>query len=422
MTLAEPALTQAKGKHLALQSSISWVDFSEQDRRKMMEVVALFKQRDTRDELGLGSIRDAFANLFFPGITTLQTRARYMLFIPWLYRKYEQSKIPSSRIAQRLRRDEIRLIHALKGAGEEGVIGQVSGANLQRFPSSIYWNGLRQWGILRYAGSQAQYHRSFDRFHGNQPERTDDGEPIAGWGRAHWNVGRLKPPDGFPDRADFDLTHDEAAFLRERLLLSCHKSVLATLIDRCGPVDDTVTFVWAHPQLSFLTKEQLVWVDHAHRFADAMYGAALLYNLMLAELRRDDELIAWYQERMTAWQEDLKTSWPSFQSWDREAFWRLVRGIGRIPVPTQRFVSRWLDVLLSSIDQTSIAKYATARSLIRNREIWLKRGRSRFASRRHLEMWSGSAGAFTMDYRWSIARRMTNDIIRGLRGGSYAGS
>jgi hypothetical protein len=50
-----------------LQSSIAWIDFSEQDRRKMMEVVALFKQRDTRDELGLGSIRDAFADLFFPG-------------------------------------------------------------------------------------------------------------------------------------------------------------------------------------------------------------------------------------------------------------------------------------------------------------------------------------------------------------------
>jgi len=34
-----------------LQSSIAWVNFSGQDRRKMMEVVPLFKQRDTRDEL-----------------------------------------------------------------------------------------------------------------------------------------------------------------------------------------------------------------------------------------------------------------------------------------------------------------------------------------------------------------------------------
>ena len=44
-----------------ITSSIAWLDFSEEDRRKVMEVVSLFKERDTRDELGLGSIRDVFA-------------------------------------------------------------------------------------------------------------------------------------------------------------------------------------------------------------------------------------------------------------------------------------------------------------------------------------------------------------------------
>ena len=44
------------------QSSIAWIDFSEQDHQRMIEVVSLFKNRDTRDELGLGPIRDAFAD------------------------------------------------------------------------------------------------------------------------------------------------------------------------------------------------------------------------------------------------------------------------------------------------------------------------------------------------------------------------
>ena len=101
-----------------VHSSIAWIDFSEQDRRKMMEAVALFKQRDTRDELGLGSIRDAFADLFFPGTTTLQTRGRYFLFVPWLYHTYEQRRVPSSRVAERLRQDEIKLIQGLQAAGE----------------------------------------------------------------------------------------------------------------------------------------------------------------------------------------------------------------------------------------------------------------------------------------------------------------
>ena len=128
-----------------LQSSIAWIDFSEEDRRKMMELVALFKQRDTRDELGLGSIPDAFADLFFPGTSTLQTRARYYLFVPWLYRRYEERRVPSYKVAQRLRSDEVKLIRALQAAGEsDGVIGSVSGASLQRFPASIHWIGLRR--------------------------------------------------------------------------------------------------------------------------------------------------------------------------------------------------------------------------------------------------------------------------------------
>ena len=399
-----------------LQSSISWIDFSEQDRRKMIEVVALFKQRDTRDELGLGSIRDTLSGLFFPGTSTLQTRARYFLFIPWLYRDYERRKIPSAQIARQLRRDEVKLINALQAAGEsDGVIGKVSGASLHRFPSSIYWNGLRRWEILRYSGSQSQYHRWLDHSYKRRPERTDDGEPVTGWAGGNWNIDRLKPPDAFPEQADFRLTSCEADYLRERLLLSCHDSLLATLVDRCESVED-VDFIWAHPQLSAFSEEQRAWIDHAHRFSEAMYGAALLYNLMLSELGQIDELSEGYCEILGSWQEDLAGSWAAFQSWDRAAFWRLVKGTGRIPLPTQHFVNQWLDVLLAGTEPPHLPEHAVARALVRDREVWLKRGRSRFESRRHLEMWSGAAGAFRLDYRWSVARRITNDIIHGFRG------
>ena len=88
------------------QSSIAWIDFSEQDRRRMIEMVSLFKDRDTRDELGLGSIRNAFADLFFPGTSTLQTRARYFFFVPWIYLYFEERRVPSRRITPRLKQDE----------------------------------------------------------------------------------------------------------------------------------------------------------------------------------------------------------------------------------------------------------------------------------------------------------------------------
>ena len=92
-------------------------------------------------------------------------------------------------------------------------------------------------------------------------------------------------------------------------------------------------------------------------------------------------------------------------------------GIGWIPWPTRRFVNEWLDILLTGNTVPDLARDDEARSLVRARESWLKRGRSRFESQRHLEMWSGAAGLALLDYRWSVARRIVNDILHGLEAG-----
>ncbi len=56
-------------------SAFVWLDYSERERRKMLDVVDLFREHDTRDELGVGSVRDAFADMLFPGTSTIMTRA-----------------------------------------------------------------------------------------------------------------------------------------------------------------------------------------------------------------------------------------------------------------------------------------------------------------------------------------------------------
>src|ERR1700732_3575593 len=52
-------------------------DFSREDQRRMREIVNLFTQSESRDELGIGQVRDAFSDSLFPGTSTLHTRARY---------------------------------------------------------------------------------------------------------------------------------------------------------------------------------------------------------------------------------------------------------------------------------------------------------------------------------------------------------
>jgi hypothetical protein len=124
-------------------SSFAWVDFSEEDRQRMNAVVQLFQESETVDELGLGVVRDVFANLLFPGTSTIQTRARYFFFIPWIYRRQEERRVSVAEIAKRARDDEIKLIDVLlENEDHAGVIGAQKRAALKGLPSAIYWRAL----------------------------------------------------------------------------------------------------------------------------------------------------------------------------------------------------------------------------------------------------------------------------------------
>jgi len=140
-------------------SSLAWIDFDEAERQRAQRIMALFQERESRDELGLGAIRDSIADHLFPGTSTIQTRLRYMLFIPWILRRLEGRDGTASQLSTEGRGMEIRLCEALKAGGEtSGVIGRDAGARLQRLPSSVYWAGLGAWGIRQFPGSRDTYY------------------------------------------------------------------------------------------------------------------------------------------------------------------------------------------------------------------------------------------------------------------------
>jgi Family of unknown function (DUF6361)/Bacterial conjugation TrbI-like protein len=59
-------------------SSLAWIDFDEAERQRAQRIMALFQERESRDELGLGAIRDSIADHLFPGTSTIQTRLRFV--------------------------------------------------------------------------------------------------------------------------------------------------------------------------------------------------------------------------------------------------------------------------------------------------------------------------------------------------------
>lgn len=81
---------------------------------------------------------------------------------------------------------------------------------------------------------------------------------------------------------------------------------------------------------------------------------------------------------------------------------------------TMAFCERWVGIIRAAGD--SIMKDKAARALIRDREVRLKWGRSRFTNPRALDQWNGSAGLIRMNYRWSTVTRFIRDLQEGLNG------
>lgn len=390
----------------------------------MLEVVNLFREKGTLDELGFGSIRDAFADYFFPGTSTLQTRARYFLFIPWVYLKFERERVASARVDQQARRWQAQLARALAAGGEReaaGVIGIQAGERLLRPPSVVYWSGLKRWGLRTFPGSLEQYHLSFDNLNADARGglRSDDSEgELVEASRRSWH-GSLPPaPTDLFESADFNLSRDEALYLQERILTSVPGSMLGYLTQ--GPRQiRRVGAPWLYPQLDQLPVVLRDRVEQARRFSLLAIGGQYLYNLMLSEkavadgIREDPELVDRYRARLDGWGGQVSEELVVLQAWKRPAFWALVYELNPgLPPRAMRFAESWMEIALA--DPRRIAQRHDARALITNRERSLKGGLARLHSRRALERWSGASGLSQLTFRWTEGRTMAADILDGL--------
>ena len=66
---------------------LGWIDFSKNERNKVLSVIHQLEEPAAVDELGLGAIRDGFADYFFPGTSTVQTRAKYFIIVPYILKE-----------------------------------------------------------------------------------------------------------------------------------------------------------------------------------------------------------------------------------------------------------------------------------------------------------------------------------------------
>lgn len=401
-------------------SAFVWLDYSESDRRKMLDVVDLFREHDTRDELGFGAIRDSFADQFFPGTSTIMTRARYFLLVAWTYQRLERQRVTSVRMPERARRAETDLIEAIEQSDDKvGNIGTYAKTALKRLPSSVYWHGLNVWGIRTFAGAQSQYHRGLDRHYaqlhrhgGRATERDVEHDDLVA---PNWHAGLISPPKTFPDECSLRLTRVEAEYLSERIRLSPQSTgtLLAELVAHHRLQED-VDFVWQLPYIAELPPKLREMLEHARNFSEITHGAPLLYNLILAEQERWDEGIEDYRERFAEWAKLMADRSSTLKAWKRNRFWELARvGNSRISRPTYDFSNTWCDYVLDA-GAAKLRDSPTVRTLIRDREHKLKKNLARIGNPRARELWNGDSGSAQLEYRWLISQRLLGDIFKGL--------
>ncbi len=401
-------------------SFLGWVDHDAEQQDSILRALGAAKGHDARDELGLGTIRDSFADLFFPGLSTIQQRVRYFLFVQWCC-EIAASQGDADRIVARLHDAEVRLIKALSHLGEgAGVIGILSQEDLERMPSEIYWNGLMVLGMRRTIGSRQRWARQVaaNRVSGRYEALEEEG--IVSSHDVGFDPGRPPPPDGFlQQEVDFTLRADEADFLRARLKNACidqtgrgHEYNLFGTFSRHRR-KTLVRAAWEHPKVPDLHPSARDLLMLSAAFSRIMYGAVILYNVCVSRLLvgREDaaQILDDHLSSFGTWADTLSPA-------DVDLLTRRISELSlfgsmtrhRIDEKAIAFVTRWTRYCQ---EPSKILSDAAANRLVVDREVFLKSaaGTSRIRSKKARERWGGESGG-AMDYRWFTARSCLNDL------------
>lgn len=231
---------------------IGYITFNSEERQRVMKVLQMVRDQNAIDELGLGRIRDAFANEMFPGMSTLQRRAKYFAVLPSLY--HEATKV-NYRNPQEVRKQiihwEIRLTEMLingYGLSDEKTTGITGSSTLEAAkrdetkyvkydPTYIYQNGMRLYGMIR--GNVSLEKLIFDQseLRKKYPERytdldtSSDAEEQFGIKQVFVTCGEAYDFENGV-KLPIQLTYKEAVFLKNHIETSHNSkdSLLAYLL------------------------------------------------------------------------------------------------------------------------------------------------------------------------------------------------
>lgn len=286
---------------------LGWIDFSKSERSKVLSVLDLLSESGTLDELGIAPIRDGFANLFFPGTSTIQTRAKYFMIVPYALKDLEYSSETNPNRMLRIFDEVERKCGEMLLAGAEdtdGVIGSRSLAQnkwVKRAPADIYWAGLRNYGIFTGGTlSLSEYIRAMcalknqkttlarlgNRNDNAEAHESDDKDAGELFRMQFWKIPTYQ--EGWMEDLGIKLSEEEGQFLKQQMVSSYPDSMLAhilrndmTDIFACKSFQEMDSLIRLFPE-QIQSDYQL-----AYDFSAFLFLLRVVYNIIVSDGRNE---------------------------------------------------------------------------------------------------------------------------------------
>jgi hypothetical protein len=431
-----------------LESIAGWMDISPAALRKLRAGLEL-QDKSVLDEMGVGAIHTGYADAFFPGTSVLHTRARYLLFVPWVYLELASRKTAPERVRDRKEHIEQWLTERLREREQrQGIIGGAVYPNPPAQPADFtYWSALRtyrlydgvpraqllaRWDFRRVVRRDDVYHRD-DTFE-QSSLGCFDVPPLPRW----WMKGDAE--------VTFRLERGEALYLQEKLAQRDPPSLLGMAASMLGKR--------ARPSARELWED-----DFTHRAAealDARHGgaglrpgsaqaaiarardasalalvvraiyAALVERLHEQDLQQSGRLPL--PEGIEQCRERLRSYWTDEDSPIHDACRLSLDELGAdIEVPPLlrkllAFVQERLRAVRRASQVEALLLDDTARELFTRIEGIRKGTRARLPLRegrsRRANFGPDTVRVRKIDYRWSVVAQLLIDIQEALFGGS----
>jgi hypothetical protein len=399
-----------------------WVDFSTNDRNRISAIMSLLREQGILDELGIGVLRDAISDQLFPGLSTIQTRAKYFLFTPVIVRKYfhGEKEEPLPKYFARLEEEFLESMAAAyrKNRDETGIFAVTlkHARDLQTRPSSIYWNGQLTLGIMDLGGKRpglGQYLAANSQRIENQAKIAEDDK----------NAGLQDKTGIFMPKALLDsfransiaLNKIEAKYLKETFTRTLNQKYPDSLLYH-SMIDSELTAAMQSEVSDFHEfyaeyfgpKRSIVremgsarmrdLVRLGFNFSHAIYGALILYNILIQEKIGNEGALDEF------WKEWLAEVNEATLPLDLELL-KQIAPEGK----AMTFLTRWLVAVKEGNEKAM-------RELVVDQEFASKTGRARLKkpslNPEEFEDWIGMG---FQNYRLRQAQTLIRDIEAGLQ-------